>query len=104
MKCKWSVNFKGVCTNGACPYRGDVCPTRKHPEVCKYAEKAPLPELNAEELVTTLRICAGTGCKGCPCDCVELDESCDVYVMRQAADMLEKLIKKEGNQNDHPTL
>lgn len=28
MKCKWYAEFEGVCTNGECPYRGDVCPTQ----------------------------------------------------------------------------
>lgn len=38
MKCKWYVDFESVCTNGECPYRGDVCPTSEYPEVCKYAD------------------------------------------------------------------
>ena len=38
MKCKWYVDFEGVCTNGECPYRGDTCPTSEHQEVCRYAE------------------------------------------------------------------
>lgn len=88
MKCKWYADFEGVCTNGECPYRGDTCPTSEHPEVCKHAE---IRQLNAEELATALRICATVECEGCPCDYVELDEPCDYYVKRQAADMLEKL-------------
>lgn len=28
MKCKWYADFEGVCTNGECPYRGDVCPAQ----------------------------------------------------------------------------
>lgn len=40
MRCKWYAEFEGVCTNGACPYSGDTCPTSEHPEVCKYAEYA----------------------------------------------------------------
>lgn len=92
MKCRWYANFEGVCTNGECPYRGDTCPTNEHPEVCRYAEeKKPKPEMNAEELATALRICTSVECEGCPCDYVELDEPCDVYVKRRAADMLEKL-------------
>lgn len=60
MKCKWYATYKGVCNNGECPYHGDVCPTSRYPEVCRYVEeKEPKPELNAEELVTALRICAG---------------------------------------------
>lgn len=55
MKCKWYADFEGVCTNGECPYRGDTCPTSEYPEVCKYAEEKPKPELNAAELVTALR-------------------------------------------------
>ena len=88
MKCKWYAEFEGVCTNGECPYRGDICPTSEHPEVCKYAK---IRLLSAEELATALRICTSVECEGCPCDYVELDEPCDVYVKRQATDMLEKL-------------
>lgn len=66
MKCKWYATYKGVCNNGECLYCGDVCPTSEHPEVCKYAEEAPKLELNAEELVTALRICAGGGVRGLP--------------------------------------
>ena len=92
MKCKWYADFEGVCTNGECPYRGDTCPTSEHPEVCKYAEEKPKPELNAEELVTALRLCAGSECEGCPCVCIgESGGGCNDYVKRQAADMLEKL-------------
>lgn len=92
MKCKWYAEFEGVCTNGECPYRGDTCPTSEHPEVCKYAAEKPKPKLNAEELVTALRLCAGTTCKGCPCTCIdEPDGGCNDYVKRKAADMLEKL-------------
>lgn len=95
MKCKWYADFEGVCTNGECPYRGDVCPTSEYPEVCKYAE---IRLLNAEELATALRICASLECEGCPCDYVELDEPCDYYVKRQAADMLEKLAAEKRNE------
>lgn len=94
MKCKWYAEFEGVCINGECPYRGDICPTSEHPEVCKYAEEAPKLELNAEELVTALRICAGAACEGCPCVYImESGGKCDDYVKQQAADMLEKLSK-----------
>lgn len=102
MKCKWCADFEGVCTNGECPYRGDTCPTSEHPEVCKYAEeKKPKPEMNAEEQVTALRICAGrtTTCEGCPCGHIEeSDGGCNDYVKRQAADMLEKLAAEKGTQ------
>lgn len=92
MKCKWYAEFEGVCTNGECPYRGDTCPTSEHPDVCKYAEEKPKPQLNAEELVTALRICAGLECEGCPCVYImESGGNCDDYVKRKAADMLEKL-------------
>lgn len=94
MKCKWYAVFEGVCTNGECPYRGDVCPTSEHPEVCRYAEVTPKPELNAEELATALRICAGSEseCDGCPCMYIaESGTNCDDYAKRKAADMLEKL-------------
>lgn len=102
MKCKWYAEFEGTCTNGDCPYRGDVCPTSERPEVCRYAEeKKPKPEMNAEELVTALRICAGrtTTCEGCPCGYIEeSDGGCNDYVKRQAADMLEKLAAEKGTQ------
>ncbi len=88
MKCKWYFAFDYACANSKCPYGGDTCPTSEHPEVCKYAEEKPKPELNAEELVTALRLCAGTTCEGCPCE--EL-VGCNGYVKRKAADMLEKL-------------
>lgn len=92
MKCKWYAEYEGVCTNGECPYRGDTCPMSEHPEVCKYAKEKPKPELNAEELVTALRICAGPECEGCPCVYIaESGGNCDDYVKRKAADMLEKL-------------
>ena len=92
MKCKWYADFEGVCTNGECPYRGDTCPTSEHPEVCKYAEEKLKPELNTEELVTALRICAGAECEGCPCVYIaESGGNCDDYIKRKAADTLEKL-------------
>ena len=100
MKCKWYATYKGVCNNGECPYHGDVCPTSRYPEVCRYVEeKEPKPELNAEELVTALRICAGADCGGCPCVCIkESGGNCDDYVKRQAADMLEKLAAEKDAQ------
>lgn len=66
MECKWYAEFEGVCTNGECPYRGDACPTSEYPEVCRYADATQEPELNAEDLVIALRICAGDECKNCP--------------------------------------
>lgn len=89
MKCKWYADFEGVCTNGECPYRGDTCPTSEHPEVCKHAEKKPeIPQLSAEELVKTLRLCCGASCRGCA-----LFEfvDCGSAAKQQSADMLEKL-------------
>ena len=60
--------------------------------MCRHAEEKPNPELNAEELVTALRLCAGTECEGCPCAYIaESSGNCNDYVKRQAADMLEKL-------------
>ena len=94
MKCKWYAAFEGVCTNGECPYRGDTCPTSEFPEVCKYAEEKPKTELNAEELLTALRLCAGSECEGCPGMYIaESGGNCDEYIKRKAADMLEKLAK-----------
>lgn len=92
MKCRWYANFEGVCTNGECPYRGDTCPTSEHPEVCKHAEEKQEPELNAEELVTALGLCAGSECEGCPGMYIaESGGNCENYIKRKAADMLEKL-------------
>lgn len=92
MKCKWYAEFEGVCTNGECPYRGDVCPTREHPEVCKYAEYAEkqpeIPQLSAEELAKTLRLCGSASCRGCAF--FEASD-CGNIILPQAADMLEKL-------------
>lgn len=97
MKCKWYAEFEGVCTNGDCPYRGDTCPTSEHPEVCRHAEAKQEPELNAEELVTALRICAGAACEGCPCVYImESGSKCDDYVKRKAADIIEKLAAEKN--------
>lgn len=96
MKCKWYADFEGVCTNGECPYRGDTCPTSEHPEVCKYAEEKPeIPQLSAEGLVKSLRLCNIISCRSCAfCK----SSNCRSILMSQAADMLEKLaaeIEKE---------
>lgn len=89
MKCKWYAEFEGVCTNGECPYRGDVCPTSEHPEVCKYAEKqTEIPQLSAEELAKTLRLCDSASCTGCA---FYGFYDCGSIINPQAADMLEKL-------------
>lgn len=97
MKCRWYDTFENACANGSCPYRR--CPTSEHPEVCKYAEEAPKLELNAEELVTALRICAGAACEGCPCVYImESGGKCDDYVKRKAADMLEKLAAEKDEK------
>ena len=94
MKCKWYADFEGVCTNGECPYRGDTCPTSEHPEVCKYAEYAEkqpeIPQLSAEELAKTLRLCGSASCCGCA---FSKDFDCGNIILTQAADMLEKLSK-----------
>ena len=93
MKCRWCAErYNGKCFNSMCPYRGDTCPMSEHPEVCKYAEEKPKPQLNTEELVTALRLCAGSECEGCPCVYIaESGGNCDDYIKRKAADMLEKL-------------
>ena len=91
MKCKWYAAFEGVCTNGECPYRGDVCPTSEYPEVCKYAEKQPeIPQLSAEELAKTLRLCGSASCCGCV---FSKNFDCGNIILPQAADTLEKLAK-----------
>ena len=92
MKCRWYAEFEGVCANGECPYRGDVCPTSEHPEVCKYAEKqteqTEIPQLSAEELVKALRLCGSASCTGCA---LYGFYDCGSIINPQAADMLEKL-------------
>lgn len=89
MKCKWYAEFEGVCTNGECPYRGDTCLTSEYPEVCKYAEKNPeIPQLSAEELAETLRLCGSASCTGCA---LYGFYDCGSIINPQAADMLEKL-------------
>lgn len=99
MKCKWYADFEGVCTNGECPYRGDTCPTSEYPEVCKYAEyteKQPeIPQLSAEELVKSLRLCDSLSCRGCAL--YELS-GCGSILKRQAADMLEKLAAEKDTK------
>lgn len=94
MKCRWYADFEGVCTNGECPYRGDTCPTSEHPEVCKYAEYAEkqpeIPQLSAEELAKTLRLCGSASCCGCA---FSKNFDCGNIILTQAADMLEKLLK-----------
>lgn len=92
MECKWYAEFEGVCTNGECPYRGDVCPTSEYPEVCKYAEYAEkqpeIPQLSVEELAKTLRLCGSASCRGCA---FSEASDCGNIILSQAADMLEKL-------------
>lgn len=92
MKCRWHAEFEGVCTNGECLYRGDVCPTSEYPEVCKYAEYAEkqpeIPRLSVAELVKSFRLCDSASCTDCALygfyDCGSIRNP-------QAADMLEKL-------------
>lgn len=99
MECKWYyTEFERVCTNGECPYCGDWCPTSEFPEVCKYAEEKP--EFNTEELVTALRLCAGSECEGCPGMYIaESGGNCDDYIKRKAADMLEKLVAEKRDEH-----
>lgn len=90
MKCRWyAERYNGECFNGSCPYRGDTCPTSKHPEVCKYSEN----KYEVSELVKILRCSSGGdhNCGDCPAN---LEHKCDQKeACRQAADMLEKLSK-----------
>lgn len=89
MKCKWYAEFEGVCTNGECPYRGDVCPTSEYPEVCKHAEEVPeIPRLSVAELVKSLRLCNSASCTGCA---LYGFYDCGSIINPQAAAMLEKL-------------
>lgn len=97
MKCKWYAAFEGVCTNGECPYCGDVCPTSEHPEVCKHAEEAPeIPMLSVAELVKSLRLCNSASCTGCA---LYGFYDCGSIINPQAADMLEKLAAEKGNEH-----
>lgn len=102
MKCKWYADFEGTCTNGECPYRGDTCPTSEYPEVCKYAEKqTEIPQLSAEELAKTLRLCDSASCT----DCVLYGfYDCGGIINPQAADMLEKLATEKEAKNRVLTL
>jgi hypothetical protein len=98
VKCKWYAEFEGVCTNGECPYRGDVCPTCEHPEVCKYAGN----RYEVSELVKILRCGAGDdyNCAACTAN---LENKCDrKEANRQAADMLEKLAAEKDAKKPEP--
>lgn len=98
MKCKWYADFEGVCTNGECPYRGDVCPTSEHMEACKYYEQAE-KKLSVEELVEGLRTCGKANlCHGCPAYSIPA-EKCATALKEQAADMLKKLAAE--NRDKH---
>lgn len=94
MKCKWYFERDYACANSKCPYGGDTCPTSEHPEVCKYAEYAEkqpeIPQLSAEELAKTLRLCGSASCRGCA---FSENFDCGNIILPQAADMLEKLSK-----------
>nr|DAF01512.1 MAG TPA: hypothetical protein [Caudoviricetes sp.] len=97
MKCKWYAEFEGVCVNGDCPYRGDTCPTSEHPEVCKHAEEKPeIPQLSAEELAKSLRLCGSASCTGCA---LYGFYDCGSIINPQAADMLEKLAAEKRNEH-----
>lgn len=99
MKCKWYAAFEGVCTNGECPYRGDVCPTSEHPKVCKFAEI----RYEVSELVKILRCGAGDEYKCAAC-AANLKNKCDrKEANRQAADTLEKLAAEKRNEHQIKT-
>ena len=90
MKCKWYADFEGTCTNGECPYRGDMCPTSEHPEVCKYYNK-PEKKLSVGDIVKGLRVRGrGALCHGCPVQNLS-PADCSKALKEQAADMPEKL-------------
>lgn len=94
MKCKWYADFEGVCINGECPYRGDVCPTSEHMEVCKFAEI----KYEVSGLVKILRCGAGDEQKCADC-AANLKNKCDrKEANRQAADMLEKLAAEKDEK------
>lgn len=96
MKCRWYAELEGVCTNGECPYRGDTCPTSEYPEVCRYAEENPeIPQLSAEELAKSLRLCGSASCTGCV---FYGFYDCGSIINPQAADMLEKLAAEKDEK------
>lgn len=100
MKCRWyAERYNGKCFNGSCPYRGGMCPTSEHPEVCKYAEYAEkqpkIPQLSAEELAKTLRLCGSASCRGCA---FSEASDCGNIILPQAADMLENLAAEKAQK------
>ena len=101
MKCRWyAERYNGKCFNGSCPYRGGMCPTSEHPEVCKYAEYAEkqpeIPRLSVAELVKSLRLCDSASCTGCA---LYGFYDCGSIINPQAADMLEKLAAETDAKN-----
>lgn len=36
MKCKHYAEYEGICTNGDCFYRADLCPVEEHQETCRH--------------------------------------------------------------------
>lgn len=100
MKCRWyAERYNGKCFNGSCPYCGGMCPTSEHPEVCKYAEYAEkqpkIPQLSAEELAKTLRLCGSASCRGCA---FSEASDCGNIILPQAADMLENLAAEKAQK------
>lgn len=82
------------CTNGECPYRGDMCPTSEYPEVCKHEEEDPeIPRLSVAELVKSLRLCDSASCTGCA---LYGFYDCGSIINPQSADMLEKLAAEKA--------
>lgn len=95
MKCKWYFERDYACANSECPYRGDVCQTSEHPEVCKFAKI----RYEVSELVKILRCGAGDEYKCADC-AANLKNKCDrKEANRQAADMLEKLAAEKRNEH-----
>ena len=39
MDCKWYAEYEGVCCNGDCPERADICPHEDKQDKCEYYEK-----------------------------------------------------------------
>ncbi len=39
MKCKHYAEYEGICTNGDCFYRADLCPVEEHQECCVHFER-----------------------------------------------------------------
>ena len=44
MKCKHFAEYEGICTNGDCFYRADLCPVEEHQETCIHYEQKQISD------------------------------------------------------------